>query len=402
MKSATKVPNGHGSLYKEVRFSPTVTPIRRAQSVSTSNPSNSQFPGRGVSVGESYSALSSAYLQQSRSLLERQRENFENERAIFAEERLLWERERAMLKLRISELESLLETRGQWDRSSGASTSNPHRSQFAAPWSTEQNNCKSHAFDGLSPGSKATRVFQNTEKTENHLAPISEQGGNIPSLDAALSPRSRAVDTPASSSVSVPIEKLDSDLDGITLKSTALPPEVVARVMTPPSPLPTAETSPSIPHRPSMERRNSLKLKLSDLGPPDKNRTMDAGHTPMAIIDADPEAQLSPGEDAAEMSSEPNHRPTETAESYFPDVADAPDDPALKGPLSLLNDEDHDRGFLSELDQKLLGQARQLAGHTSRPEEAETDAEPPSQGEPEPELKFKNTTNFGSAFGKAS
>ena len=307
-----------------------------------------------------------------------------------------------MLKLRITELESLLKTRGDSDRSSSASTSNPHRSQsqshFTAPWSPEQNSWSSHGSEGLSPGSKATRVFQNAEKTDGHLAPISEQGSSVPSLDAALSPRSRAVDTPASgSSVPVPIEKLDSGLDGITLKSSALPPEIVARVMTPPSPFPTAEISPSIPHRQSLERRNSLKLKLSELGPPDRNRTMDAGHTPMAIIDGETSGQHSPARDVVDKHSEPDHRPTENAESYFPDL---PEDPALKGPLSLLNDEDHDNGFLSELDQKLLDQARKLVGPACKQKgQTETFAEPPSQTEPEPELKFKNTTNFGTAFG---
>lgn len=306
-----------------------------------------------------------------------------------------------MLKLRISELESLLKSRGM-----DPSTSNPHRSQSGAPWSSsplEHNGCNSHGSESFSPASKATRVFHDAEKLDHHLAPITEQGANLPSLDAALSPRSRAVDQPAGGSVSVPIEKLDSELDGITLKSTALPPEIVARVMTPPSPSPsdvspTAHHRPGMEHRPSVERKNSLKLKLSDLGAPDKNRTRDAGHTPMAIIDGEPDMeQPSPGEDASAGSD--NRRPSENSQSYFPGL---PDDPALTGPLSLLNDEDHDKGFLSELDQKLLGQAKQLVGDTSKPKEQSEDPEPPGQGEPEPELKFKNTTNFGTAFGTSS
>lgn len=402
MKSTTKVPNGHGSLYKEVRFSPTVTPILRAQSVSTSNPSaDSQFPGR-TSVGESYSALSAAYLQQSQMLLGRQRESFEKERAIFAEERLLWERERDMLKMRISELESLLlKSRGP-----DASTSIPHRSQLAPLWSagaSEHNNYFTHDSGNFSPVTKATRVFHEAEKLDGHLAPTTEQGGSLPSLDAALSPRSSAIDHPACGSVSVPIEKLDSELDGITLKSTALPPEIVARVMTPPSPAPSdispsVHPRPNMQQRPSMERKNSLKLKLSDLGAPDRNRTRDAGHTPMAIIDGDPDVeQLPSGEAPAEGPD--HHRPAESAQSYFPGVQD--EDPALTGPLSLLNDENHDKGFLNELNLKLLSEAKQLVGDAPNPKEQDEDPELLGGGEAEPELKFKKTTNFGTAFGQS-
>ncbi|RMJ23760.1 hypothetical protein PHISP_05383 [Aspergillus sp. HF37] len=404
--SSTKVPECHGSLYKEVRFSPTVTPIRRTQSVSTSNPASDPDHAPVHSrnpVGETYSALSAVYVQQSRSLLERQRQNFESERAIFAEERQLWERERALLSLRIAELESLLKGRG-----GSASASNPHHhhppSQSGASLSAEPT-CNGHEANGLNKPTP-TRVFQGTQKPDGLVVPISEQGGAL-SLDAALSPQSRPADLLAAAGVSVPIEKLDSKLDGITLKSSGLPPEIVARVLTPPSPSPL-DTSPSVhlPRRPSTERRNSLKLKLSDLGPPDKNRTRDAGHTPMAVIDAGADTEQQPtGESTppqAPAETEPV-RPRENSESYFPDVADAPDDPALKGPLSLLNDEDHDKGFLNELDSKLLDQTSRDVPNASDPKaQVETHAEAPSQGEPEPELKFKNTTNFGTAFGKSS
>lgn len=48
-----------------------------------------------------------------------------------------------------------------------------------------------------------------------------------------------------------------------------------------------------------------------------------------------------------------SRQPTENSDSYFPDL---PEDPSLKGPLSLLNEEEHDRGFLEELNQKLMDQ----------------------------------------------
>lgn len=398
--SSTKVPNGNGSLYKEVRFSPTASPNRRTQSVPSSDPSGNmdyaREARRTVSSEESYSELSGDYIQRSRSLLEHQRQNFENERTLFAEERQLWETERTLLRRRISELEALLRGRG------GASGSDRpyHPSQSRVYLSTEQN---SYDTQGTGALNKPTRVFLETDNPHGLSAPVPDQGGAPLSLDAALSPQSQPTEPLPAAGGSVPIEKLDSTLDGINLKSSGLPPDIVARVMTPPSP-PPLDTLPSAPapllRKPSMERRNSLKLKLSDLRQPDRNLTRDAGHTPMAVIDASADTeQQSIGEGTPpEVPAETERkRPREKSESYFPDVSD---DPALKGPLSLLNDEDHDKGFLSELDQKLLDQAKQGVLDAAIPKaQTETYAEPPSQGDLEPELKFKNTTNFGTAFG---
>jgi hypothetical protein len=96
------------------------------------------------------------------------------------------------------------------------------------------------------------------------------------------------------------------------------------------------------------------------------------------------------------------HQPPENCESYFPDL---PEDPALKGPLGLTNDEEHDNSFLSALDQKLQDQAllsqakRVLSPSTESIDPNQTDSELPRQGEQEPEIKFRKSTNFGTAFG---
>ncbi|KAF7183454.1 hypothetical protein CNMCM7691_003653 [Aspergillus felis] len=430
MKSTTaKVPNGHGSLYKEVRFSPTATPIRRAQSVSTSTPASKFYHGRVLSKAESdrfsFSALSADYLEQARTLLHRQRASFENERALFAEERQLWEKERELLKLRISELEALLKSKGTPNDDYPAPdtlagfTLNPFGGPVSPNLSNERH--RSHDYmsaqvwEGPSPTSRPTRVFHDVEKTDgqNHLASITEQGAHLPltalSLDAALSPRARAAELSACMSIPVPIEKLDSKLDGITLKSSALPPDVVARVLTPPSPsLMDVSSESSDRSKTSSERKNSLKLKLSELGPPDVNLVRDAGHTPMVLIDADADTEQASvngdvitsvqGKEEEPFAPRATRvgQPAENSDSYFPDL---PDDPALKGPLSLLNEEEHDSEFLQELDLKLLDQARRVIGHSSDPgpdDEKSADADPT---ESVPELKFKKTTNFGTAFG---
>lgn len=416
MKSAmTKLPDGHGSVYKEVRFSPTATPLRRTKSVAGSTPSkgsNHQPPPVPKVPEDNGLALNTSYIDQWRALLENQRVNFETERQLFAQERRLWEKERSLLRTKIAELESL------WtcQKSPKGVSAPPARPVFGTPQYLGPRDPTYHAaqvWEGSSPGGRPTRVFRDEDVPDNaHLSPITERSrSNPPSLDAALSPQSQAVDVSGRTvSVSVPIEKLDSSLDGITLKSTALPPGVMARVITPPSPS-SLETfpAPSEPAKPDMEHRNSLKLKLSELGPPNENLVRDAGHTPMAIIEADGSQrttgdvspiELPPCQDE-EAPLAPvattMHQPRENADSYFPDP---PDDPALKGPLGLTNDEVHDNSFLNELDQKLLDQAKQILSTSTAPTEpGETESELPSQGEQEPEIKFRKSTNFGTAFG---
>ncbi|KAJ5099514.1 hypothetical protein N7532_006515 [Penicillium argentinense] len=427
--SATDLPDGHGSVYKEVRFSPTATPLRRTKSVSGSTPSaastNYQRAKMSCVPENAPLGLDTSYIDQSRALMDSQRANFERERKLFAQERQLWEQERTLLRTKIAELGSML--KGQKSQSS-SSLSHTAKPAFGMPQYRAANEPSVHSaqiWEGSSPGGRPTRVFRDEDVPDNaHLSPTGQGSDSIPpSLDAALSPQSRAIDAAgAAVSVPVPIEKLDSSLDGITLKSSALPPGVVARVITPPSPssLETSSpaTAPSAPARPDMEHRNSLKLKLSELGPPSENLVKNAGHTPMAIIEADVSQrstkEASPIE-KQEQAPEPPcdeeaplapmathvHQPTENRASYFPDL---PEDPALKGALGLINDEDHDNSFLSELDQKLLDQAKRILSTSADSGEVE-ESDPElsmNQGEQEPEIKFRKSTNFGTAFGLSS
>jgi hypothetical protein len=258
-------------------------------------------------------------------------------------------------------------------------------------------------WEGSSPGSKPTRVFpDNTERPDLPLPSIEEKGfGLAQSLDSALSPRFHAVDR--SATTNVPIEKLDSTLDGINLKSTALPPDV-AKAVTPPSP--TSLNSPTQKSIPQHSKAN-IRISLADLKQPDENLVRDAGHTPMASLGTDPDtSQQSPNLDI-DMEENPLapqttlYRPAEPSDSYFPDVED---DLALKGPLSLQNDEGKDSGFLEELDQKLLDEARKAlsgpSGSSTRDHPGDGQ-ENQSEREAEPQLKLKKTTNFGTAFGSS-
>ncbi|CAG8899692.1 unnamed protein product [Penicillium egyptiacum] len=409
----TKLLDGHGSLYKEVRFSPTETPIRRTKSVSATFPPVISGYGRTAfqnSVLVDSFAMDTSYIDQSRALLQSQRVNFETERELFAQERQLWEKERAVLRSKIAELEGLVRAPGNRSNQMGSEASKLVLAGGISQYST--NGFAAQVWEGKSLSNRPTRVFfDHGSPDQSYLSPISESG-NPPSLDRALSPQSRQVDPSGAPSQPVPIEKLDSTLDGITLKSTALPPAVVARVITPPSPSPLVtppSTAPSTAARPAIEHRNSLKLKLSELGPPNENLLRHAGHTPMAIIDADDSRRSTqegtPLEVACQMEEAPFapvatnvHQPSENEISYFPDV---PEDPALKGPLGLTNDEEHDSNFLNELDQKLLDQAKHILGssvESADPNETDSESEFPREEE-EPEIKFKKSTNFGTAFG---
>lgn len=408
MKLPVKL-NGHGSLYKEVRFSPAASPpARRAQSMTDGNRRPRTLPG-------SIDLDISAYIDQSRTLLESQRQAFEQERATFSEERKLWDKERQILQAKIAALEAAVSASNSSRANFGPSPFGPARiapPQNGNPWLTNNGH---HVWEGSSPDSKPTRVFPDDTKSHELQLPTLEENGPAapPSLDAALSPRSRPVDR--SVSVSVPIEKLDSKLDGITLKLSGLPPDVVARVMTPPSPSPTEPTTEITAQKPEVERKPSTarKISLAELGPPDENLKRDAGHTPMAVIGTDTDASnRSPSTVDDELEIEAPLAPQQTlvvpvekSESYFPDVRDVEDDPALKGPLALQNDDDEDHSFLAELDEKLLGEARKAVGHSEPAEpDAEDDAgdEQLGQADPEPQLKLRQTTNFGTAFGTRS
>lgn len=418
--------------YKEVRFShPLVSVRRRARSVASSNPG---LAAQNAPKEKTYSEYS-IYIDQSRSLLESQRLNFERERLLFAEERKLWDAERALLKSRIADLESALRNENaqsntsyfQSDYNLQSSSTSSGLWQLSGPSSTNNGLGQRHVWEGPIPGSRRpTRVFPAEDSSERgqklYIAPTEANGfGHRTSLDAALSPQ--LFDRSAEISMPVPIEKVDSQLDGITLKSTALPPGVVAKVMTPPTSLSPTSSPPkdepeSSPPKPAPDAKpySPLKLNLSDLAKPQENLTRDAGHTPMAILgtdtavsrqspindkafdEADTEEENDDYEQEGPLAPVVTKQPVENADSYFPAVDE---DPALTGPLTLENNEKSDTSFLSQLDQKLLEEAKKaVLGGASSTEGAEDAAAEGAENEPEPELKLKASSNFGTAFGQ--
>ncbi|EEH46041.1 uncharacterized protein PADG_02191 [Paracoccidioides brasiliensis Pb18] len=387
--------------YTGTLFSPTSPPVRRAQSLTVGNlplkrPDDPSTTLSGTSAHDPSFRYFFGYIEQSQLAIQSLRTSFERERAAFAEERKLWEKERTIMKLTIAELEKGQIKLGRMEKT--PMPSNPIGMQARKPQGIH------HIWEGSGPTTHPTRIFLDEVKEESPKAPALHRNhhdiGVPPSLDEALSPRMRPVDR--SVAVGVPIELVDSSLDGITLKSTALPPDVLARASSL-SPMPLA----SPPSNEAPDAKHPLRISLSELGPPEENLVRDAGHTPKPIVEL--------GADISNVSTEDNTLTVEspiapqqtleaeaTADSYIPDVDD---DRALEGPLGLKNDEKQDLEFLKSLDQKLLNEARKITQHGPGSDSSEQDCIGPSQEsehaetEPEPGIKFKHSTNFGSAFG---
>ncbi|KAK2807907.1 hypothetical protein FQN50_005149 [Emmonsiellopsis sp. PD_5] len=385
----TRGENRDDCLYKKTRFAPTSPPMElqatdNSHSAKTYGPSTLSDRVPEDPRGSHFSG----YIEQSRLALQTLRLSFERERAAFAEERKLWEKERAIMKQQIAEME-------QGQRKTG-------RPATGSQGGNHPNDGQHHIWEGSSPTAKPTRIFLDETDDQRPQIPKHQDNdiGHAPSLDEALSPGSPPVDR--SNAVGVPIELLDSSLDGITLKSTALPPDIAAKVS---SPSASALTSPS--QKQTAEPKAPFHLELSELGPPEENLVRDAGHTPMAVITQDPDMDDASTVSGSVMGESPlapqqTQQPIESSESYFPEVDD---DPALQGPLGLKNDETQDHEFLEALDKRLLNEARKIiqaspgSDFGSDEEENLSDRAVLPEQEPEPGIKFKRSTNFGSAFG---
>ncbi|KKZ67012.1 hypothetical protein EMCG_07312 [[Emmonsia] crescens] len=346
--------------HEDHRLSPTSSHMCRAQSLTVNNNSRlKKADGTATVSGRVSTDHSSSHFfgfsEQSRLALQSLRLSFERERAAFAEERKLWDKERTIMKHRIAELEEGQKKIARIEKTWMAS--NPSGEEETQAQDVH------HVWEGSSPTLQPTRVFREEEEEQSSQIPKRPLSNNVglglpPSLDEALSPRTRPVDRPAT--VGVPIELIDSSLDGITLKSTAVSHDILAKAS---SASPSDVTSPSSNQTPdpnSTETRKPLQITLSKLGPPEENLVRDAGHTPMTVIN--------PVTDTSNISTE-------------------------------------DMEFLEALDQKLLNEARKLAkpGPSSDSRELESnisgDEQPLSEPEQEAGVKFKHSTNFGSAFG---
>ena len=339
---------------KSVRFSdfPTITsPVKRSQSIA--NPQNipllepissaSQVPRQQASSIRFKNAVPEidmdAYIEHTRSVIEGQREGFEKEKKAFDRERKMWSAERSMLKARIADLEFKLNKAQNSSSSSSSkrrysndSTSAPNVDAFRSKYSSfsgpsmtsiatnsrqpsqENEKMTTPIWEGPENTAPVTRVFSNEDqKAATHLPSISE--------DEAVRGDADTVSPKTEPAGPIPIEAIDSNLEGIMIKSTALAPSFVARIN-------SGTQSPA--HSPSPRPRASeggLALEMNNLlSPLDDKLKRHAGHTPMnfgtngASTGGTSTGLVTPKHDkplAPASTARPPLRPSEDSESYF-------------------------------------------------------------------------------------
>lgn len=455
-----------GRTTKEVHFSPVDPILRRAQSLATTAPllepvsSASQLPRHNHTFkGVTASVDMEAYIQQSRNVLqnqrlnfERERKAFEEERKLFEDERKLWNTERTLLQTKINDLEAIINNKkGEKRRYSNKSTRSSAQSfrsdygQFSSfnsvsgPRVSSTSNISPPIWEGPENAAPASRVFsdlnsqatnpfieEQTKHTNGHLPSISETG-SFPGLEKEISPSSVPPDRPMS--IPIRIDKIDKNLDGITLKSTALAPSFVAKVVT------SEVTQPQRSLSPSSKPAGSGGLRVGMDGlllPLDEKLKLHAGHTPIAIDTAGStgptsnqtteiptpiqEIPLAP----ASTTCRPPPRPTEKSDSYFSSIADEDqdpmrnnegegkenEDPELTGPLALSSNNEHEQSnaFLDTLDAKLMMEAKRYVESPESTQFDENDQPGGPAGTQDDEglrLRMRKSTNFGSAFGSS-
>ena len=460
---------GKARSIKEVRF-PLADPLaQRAQSIATSIPmvepvsSASQIPrqqhhtykGAAVDVNAIYEHQRAA-LQAQRDRFERDRQDLQNE---LEHERKMWNAERvrllsenAQLSLELNQLKAQT-GRGSYDSStsrgqirrdsndsnhSSAQSFRAHQAQFSS-FSTFNNSgmpSQEHSqaqtrqpWEGPEPKVPVTRVFSEPEnifsegyhdQPNGHLQSISEDNSFSP-LSKQISPTSVPFDRIRS--VPIPGVCIDSNFDGITLKSSGLENSFLPRIMTPQAETPQRTPSPNG----KQVGGGGLRVDIGGLmSPLDAKLKMNAGHTPMAFGNngstgpasgqsteiPSPVQEKPPA--PVQTAKRPRARPSENKDSYFSFTAEddsnaspktdqqeqLDNDPALKGPLTLSSKNDHGQsdGFLNKLDAKLEDVKRHKSPSPTRDEDNnDHKPEPSDEG---PRLRMKPSLNFGAPWGK--
>ena len=446
---------------REVHFSPVDSIARRAQSFATTVPllepisSASHLPRPNyLPKGATSSVDTEAYIQQSRNILQTQRLNFERERKVFEEERKLfegerklWRTERALLKAKILDLEAAVKkSRGEKRR-----YSNDNIRPSPQSFRSENGQSSSNSFSGskvistfnTSPPpvwegpenmAPASRVFSEpstlvsnpfTEDRAKHMnghMPSISEDGSFPILEKEISPSSRPPER--AKSVPIPIGKIDKSLDGITIKSTALAPSFVAKVVTPEAITPQRSLSPNSKSAGIWALRVKMDRLLS---PSDEKLKLHAGYTPIAIgtvgstgpsnsqsTEIPTPIQENPLAPVPTACCPPLH-PIERSDSYFSTAIDDDlvvkrdtggeekenEDPELSGPLALSSNNDHGQSdaFLDTLDAKLIMEAKKYVKSPGASQSDKDDQSISTQDDEGPRLRMKDSTNFGSAFG---
>jgi hypothetical protein len=402
-----------------------------------------------------------AYTQKLRMQSEGERAHMAADRArmeeVMAEERALWDKERDILKARITELEAELGKRG-----SQAHISPPinHRQPligFISPGSNAASaagsidsvhsravpqesgrNADGSPFYAPAPRNPS-RTFDPSENTDLRVddvhAPretaICVTSKELTSSDFIQSPPSThdLSSIPEGPAESIDISHIQPELEGVSIKASAVDPTFAAKVLSPRrSP---QRLSPDIHPPPrdvtNMSRSNSKeekqKMTLEVVTQPENRRlTMHAGHTPnhsiskFSFLGADGESGNATPTQEQHSKIEHIHRPSMAPDHEHvpePTEEEPGDDDAgdreLSGPLGLTNDALKNDAFLEKLVEKLEEARKSADVSPSNASEDSRDDSGPSrkptadQDDDEkddvPVLRLKPSINFGRPLG---
>jgi hypothetical protein len=310
---------------------------------------------------------------------------------MMAEERSLWDQERAGMKAHIERLESQIaahtsriqELESTWPGHAQRNLRSPSpRPDVSASSSLRlrlPNGSASKSVpqeSGRNPDGSAfyapstrhpSRTFEPTQNSNLAIdkifipgeTPLRMPAKELKQSDFGMpSPPSDGPSRDESVCESIDISILNPKLEGVPIKTSAVAPDFVAKVLSPSMSLsPTNVSSPpkknDITQNLGNTPRQVLKHKPSTLeiiaAPENRRLTMNAGHTPnhsVHQIEHDGSGNITPSQ------PQPTEVP-ERAEQSEQDDNELDQDPELKGPLGLQNDAPADALFLSELTDKL-------------------------------------------------
>ncbi len=333
----------------------------------------------------------------------------DRQRQAFDEERALWNIERTELHEKIVQLEAILRrSRGK----SSIEVSSPTKKNGLATgmtWSLPgPDNPMTDSGDEFWRGAGGKSDAQPTRTFSDSSAQSARAGERLPSIaeDAIAQRSERSISNGSNTDATVRKQsggKLDQDIDGITFKSSSTAPAVLKDLI--------ALQLPSPKRPPARHSPGSIPLPSSQLRESRDPYTKDAGHTPLvrrssAVSGAgssDPPSPMRPETERPPLEPRTSTAriPSERSNSYFPEAPDIDEDPEMKKPLALQNDEAEDNGFLHELDSKLEVAKSENLEPTVVHEIEKADAVI-YQPEPEPKLRMKRSMNFGSQFGASA
>ena len=335
----------------------------------------------------------------------------DRQRQAFDEERALWNIERTELHEKIVHLDSTV--RRMQGRNSNQLSSPTHRngSPSSVPWKlpsvTESPTSSGDEFwRGAGGKSDAQPIRTFSESSSQSTRPAERLSSIAEDAMAFKSGRSFSNGSnieAAGPQLGISGSNTDHSVDGITFKSAGNAPALFKDL----NALQSSSPKPS----PSRLSPRSIPLSLDQLGQPSDPCTKDAGHTPLArrssvisrAASSDPSTPLQPETERPPLEPRASVAkvPSERSQSYFPDVADVSEDPAMKKPFALHNDEAEDSSFLSALNSKLEVAKSENLEPTVVHDLEDNDDTAAIQPEPEPKLRIKRSMNFGSQLGSS-